>query len=244
MPKITNDFGLKTSKQKHKERATWVNNNTRELEGLEEGPKTEIHIDLLKTTLKRIPNWKTPGHNGIHCVWFKKFTSIHDRLALEMNRCLQEAQVPDWTTKGKTTLIQKDPSKGTAPNNYRSITCLPMMWKIRTAQIREKIYNSLTNRELFPAEQRGRHKGSRGTVELLYIHHHILNDSKTRRKDLAMVWIDRKKAYDMVPQSWIINCLKMYKISHEVINLIGKTMKTWRVELTAGGRSLAEIKIQ
>ena len=60
------------------------------------------------------------------------------RLALEMNRCLQDAHVPEWMTKGKTTLIQKDPSKGTAPNNYRPITCLPMMWKILTAQIREK----------------------------------------------------------------------------------------------------------
>ena len=42
----------------------------------------------------------------------------------------------------------------------------------------------------------------------------------------------------MIPQSWIVNCLKMYKISHE------KTMKTCRVELTAGERSVAEIKIQ
>ena len=47
----------------------------------------------------------------------------------------------------------------------------------------------------------------------------------------------------MVPQSWKINYLKMYKISHEVINFIEKTMKTWRVELT-GRRSLAEAKIQ
>ena len=36
----------------------------------------------------------------------------------------------------------------------------------------------------------------------------------------------------------------MYKISNEVINFINKTMKIWRVELTAGGRSLAEAKIQ
>ena len=36
----------------------------------------------------------------------------------------------------------------------------------------------------------------------------------------------------------------MYKISHEVINFIEKTMQTWRVELAAGGRSLAETKIQ
>ena len=58
-------------------------------------------------------------------------------------------------------------------------------------------------------------------------------------------WLKKaKKAYDTVPHSWIINSLRMYKISHEVINFMDKTMKTWRVELTAGGRSLAEIKIQ
>ena len=59
-----------------------------------------------------------------------------------------------------------------------------------------------------------------------------------------MTWIDYKKAYDMVPQSWIINCLKMYKISDEVIKFLEKTRKTWRVEVTAGERSLAEAKIQ
>ena len=48
----------------------------------------------------------------------------------------------------------------------------------------------------------------------------------------------------MVPQSWIINCTKNYKIFHEVINFTEKTMKTLGVELTAGGRSLAEKKIQ
>ena len=36
----------------------------------------------------------------------------------------------------------------------------------------------------------------------------------------------------------------MYKISDEDINFIAKTMKSWRVELTAGGRRLAEAKIQ
>ena len=77
-----------------------------------------------------------------------------------------------------------------------------------------------------------------------HIDQDILNESKTRQNTLAMAWIDNKKAYDMVPQSSIINCLKMYKISDEVINFIEKTMKTWRVELTSGGKSLTEAKIQ
>ena len=63
------------------------------------------------------------------------------------------------------------------------------MWKILTAQIREEIYYSLTIRGLFPDEQKGCCKGSRGTAELLYIDQHILNENKTRRKNLAVAWV-------------------------------------------------------
>ena len=80
--------------KKHNEKAEWINHITRELEELEEGPVAEIHYDLLKTTLKMESNWKTSSHDGIHGFWFKKFTSIHDRQALEMNKCLQRAHVP------------------------------------------------------------------------------------------------------------------------------------------------------
>ena len=59
-----------------------------------------------------------------------------------------------------------------------------------------------------------------------------------------MAWIDYKMSYDRVPQNWTQHCLKMYKISHEVINFIEPTMKTWRVDLTEGRRSKAETKIQ
>ena len=51
------------------------------LEGLKVEMKAKIHIDLLRPTLKKVPNWKTSRHDGIYGYWFKKFTSIHDRLA-------------------------------------------------------------------------------------------------------------------------------------------------------------------
>ena len=47
----------------------------------------------------------------------------------------------------------------------------------------------------------------------------------------------------MVPQSWILHCLKIYEIPNQIAHFIKKTMQTWRVELTAGGQSLAEVKI-
>ena len=41
-----------------------------------------------------------------------------------------------------------------------------------------------------------------------------------------MAWIDYKMAYDIILQSWIIDSLKMYKISDEVIKFIEKTIET------------------
>ena len=97
---------------------------------------------------KKLSNWKTPDHDVIHGFWFKKFTSIHERPAIEINRCLQGVHLPEWINKGNTTLIQKDPLKGTARNNYRLISRLPMTWKNKG----EKIYCLLTSRGLFLKE--------------------------------------------------------------------------------------------
>ena len=68
---------------------------------------------------------------------------------------------------------------------------------------------------MFPEEQKGYHKSTRETEELQHTYQYILNESKMRRKNLVMAWIDNKKSYDMVPQSWIIDCRTMYKISDE-----------------------------
>ena len=92
--------------------------------------------------------------------------------------------------------------------------------------------------------QKGCCKRTRGTEELLYTDQHILNESKTRWKNVVMVWIDYKKSYDIVPQSWIIDSFKLYKISEKVIKFIEDTMVNWRVELTIGRKSLTEVKIQ
>ena len=45
----------------------------------------------------------------------------------------------------------------------------------------------------------------------------------------------------MVPQTWIIEYLKMFKISDKVVDFI---MKNYKVELTGGEKTLAEVKIQ
>ena len=48
----------------------------------------------------------------------------------------------------------------------------------------------------------------------------------------------------MVSQSWIIDSPKLYEISDKVIKFIEKATKNWKVDLTAGGKSIVEVEIK
>ena len=109
------------------------------------------------------------------------------------------------------------------------------MWEILTAQTKEEIYYSFECYGLFPEEQKGCRKRIRAIDVQLYIDQHILKEVKTRQKNVAIAWIDDKKAYDMVPQTCKIECPKMCKMSD---NFITKAMKNWKMELAAGGQTL------
>ena len=43
-----------------------------------------------------------------------------------------------------------------------------------------------------------------------------------------MLWIECKNAYEMVLQSWMINCLEMYKIHHGSYEKFENRINTWR----------------
>ena len=111
-------------------------------------------------------------------------------------------------TKGITTLIRKDPQQGSIPSNYRPITCLPIMWKSLSALIKEKYISHLIGANYFQKNRMDAAEKKRGSHDLLYIYQHILKEVKIRHKNIAMAWIDYRKAYDIVPHTWILECQK------------------------------------
>ena len=85
------------------------------------------------------------------------------------------------------------------------------MWTLLTGVIADQIYGHLDQEKLLPEEKEGCRKGSRGTKNLLYIDRAVTQEVKSRNKNLAMSWIEYKKAYDMVPYSWIVWNSRKYK---------------------------------
>ena len=133
-----------------------------------------------------MPNWKSAGPDLVQEFWLKNFSSLHERVRLQLKKCLDSVFVPSWLTRGKTSLLQKDESKGNVASNYRPLTCLSLIWKLSTGVIADQIYEHLDQEKLLPEEQEGCRKGSTGTNDLLYIDRAVFKEVKYRNKNLAM----------------------------------------------------------
>ena len=134
-----------------------------------------------KNSSKKDENWKTPGKDKIHGYWIKNLTNLHERLAWQLQSVLK-GNVPEWIVEGRTSLIRKN--KNIDPKivtNYRPIQ-----------------RKNLAEKELIPWEQKGCKRKSRGTKDHLLVDKMIMRHARRKHRNLSMVRIDYKKAYDSV----------------------------------------------
>ena len=115
---------------------------------------TNIRNDMITNHCRKMPSWKAPGRDDVQGFWLKMLRALHGRIAEQLNNILNgEERLPEWLTFGRTILCLKDPSKGSAVDNYRPISCLPLMWKLMTGVIAEAMYEHLE--EILPEKQKG-----------------------------------------------------------------------------------------
>ena len=103
--------------------------------------------------LKRLRNWAAPGPDGIQGFWIKRFSALRSVLLSHFNILLTGAPIHVWFPIGRTILFPKAPDT-TLPKNFRSITCLNVMYKLWTGCITELLLNHCaTNNILHPAQK-------------------------------------------------------------------------------------------
>ena len=72
----------------------------------------------------------------------------------------------------------------------------------------------------------------------------MLRDCKRKHTNLAMAWIDCKKAYGMVHHIGISECLEMFGTANNVQDFLNNSMKSWNLELNVSGEKLREVDIR
>ena len=118
------------------------------------------------------------------------------------------------------------------------------MWKLLTGIMSEELYTYLEDTNTIPKEQKGCRRKCKGTKDQLVIDKIIMQNCKRRKTNLSMAWIDYRKAFDMVPHSWLLECLRIYGAADNLVSLLAKTMQHWKTTLTAAGTTLAEVNIR
>ena len=148
-------------------------------------------------------NWKAAGPDHVQGFWFESHRSTSQTLITSTGvcECWRITYMDDRRTHKFHHERQRDSCRKLQTN------CLPsMMWTLLTSIFSEAIYGHLSSQELLPNERRWCRKNSRGIKDQLLIDQVILKNCWRRLTDLSMTWEDYRKAYDMVPHSWILEC--------------------------------------
>ena len=83
-----------------------------------------------------------------------------------------------------------------------------------------------------------------GLKNQLLIDRAVLEEVKAMKRNLNMCWIDYKKAYDMVPHSWILKMLDTVGVADNIRNLLSNSMRDWKTVLTSNNEVLGDVDIK
>ena len=57
--------------------------------------KIDITKDKMRRVIRKMPNWKSPGPDNVQGYWLKSLTSLHEKLVMLLQECLDSWVVPD-----------------------------------------------------------------------------------------------------------------------------------------------------
>lgn len=215
----------------HNKNSNWIKTEKDHFSSITPQQNYKITVNELTEIIKRTHNWKSPGSDKITNFWYKKLTSVHSKLVDIFNNILDEPDnIPHFLTEG-ITYVKPKSTNTSDPANYRPITCLPTIYKILTATISEKIYNHLLQYNILTNEQKGCRKGSMGCKEQLIIDEAVMQQAYQQNRNLHTCYIDYKKAFDMIPHTWLIEIMEIYKIHPNIVTFLRKCMQQWKTKI-------------
>ena len=135
---------------------------------------------------------------------------IAEPLCNLFNMSIHLCKIPKEFKTARIMPIHKGKSK-TDLNNYRPISILPIISKILEKLVHKQLYSYLTEHDLIQSGQSGYRKYHSTTTCLCDISEYLLQN-QSEGFISGGVFLDLRKAFDLIPHSLIIQKLKYYGI--------------------------------
>ena len=57
--------------------------------------------------IRKLQSWKIPWPNDVQAYWIKNLSNLHNSITLQLDRCLQENNLPKWMVTAKLFVQNK-----------------------------------------------------------------------------------------------------------------------------------------
>ncbi len=155
--------------------------------------------DEVQQQLKRLPSQSSPGPDRIPYFVRKSSKCAPELLAMIYSACCLNQKIPSSWKGSDTILIYKKGDRA-VPSNWRSISLQQTIYKIYAAVLSRRLASWALDHNKISRSQKG-FLPFEGCTEHSFLLRSVLGDSKRRRKDVRIVWLDLKNAFGSVPHN-------------------------------------------
>ncbi len=179
-----------------------------------------VSIAIVTNLLTKLMNSSGPGISQIPVVVLKATANkISPLLTNIFNDCISSCVIPkEWKTAIVTALF-KNKGLNTDINNYRGISVLPPIGKIFEKILGTQIVNYFNTNNLFSKSQFGFRSNHSCETALHKIISEI-NHARNKRFITLLLFIDFRKAFDLVNSEFLIKKLKFYGFDESALELL------------------------
>ena len=79
---------------RHRENKDWLRSMENEVGELPLQYDIHIEIKKVRKQIRKMPDWKRPGPDGVQGYWIKNLSNLYDSIALQLDRFLLENKLP------------------------------------------------------------------------------------------------------------------------------------------------------
>ena len=158
--------------------------------------------------------------------------------------CWMENLFPsDW--KNSTTILIFKKGDPKDPSNFRPITLEPILSKVMTSLIRNRIFTYVVENDYIETNiQKGFWSNISGSIEHTELLSCILKEAKTKQRQLVVTLFDLKNAFGEVHHNLIKSVLKYHNIPTSVIDLINSLYSDYSISITTKDFVTNPIKVK
>lgn len=194
----------------------------------------QFSTEVIERKLKKLKVTKSAGPDGFHPrVLCELSSSIKLPLSIIFTKSYMESRLPTEWKFAHITPIHKKGSK-VVPGNYRPVSLTSVIGKLMESVIRDSLVKHMMDNQLFCDEQHGFVPG-RSCMTQLLVTFEMWSEMLDSGSPVDVVYLDFKKAFDIVPHQRLLRKLEAYGITGKLLLWIRDFLSGRKQRVVANG---------